>query len=169
MLGDCDETAGGRAERFEGVAAARSRAARSHGPQHAQGRLSKFVCIAVVRRGPSQSRFLSLNRLFHHASYPEVWPFLCLMHIIHSFRFTTVAGQYGCHKDALTPYHPVMPYRQPHQITAKHTLCPLTFPILLTCSCHHFPPSPQTISLSALTTVATCYFRPAPVTAVQRC
>jgi hypothetical protein len=39
---------------------------------------SRFV------RGPSQSRFLSLNRLFHHAIMhrdPEVWFLLSLVHI----------------------------------------------------------------------------------------
>ena len=65
---------------------------------------SRFV------RGPSQSRFLSLNSLFHHAIMhrdPEVWFSLCLIHIIRSFRLPAVAGQYGCHKDGFSPYHPV--------------------------------------------------------------
>jgi len=61
MLGDCDETAGGRAERFEGVAAARSRAARSHGPQHAAFLTGSPVKVCLHCRCPPRSVAVSLS------------------------------------------------------------------------------------------------------------
>lgn len=115
--GSCNET---KLERvLESVKArlkrSSSRAARSHGPQYPRAAfdlagltsVKLFIMLSLSAVPRSLAFFPSTVCCIVHRDTEVVVLPLFNAYVIHSFRFTTMAEQYGCHKDRFSTSRPL--------------------------------------------------------------